>query len=60
MPALAEDVVDVFEVFEVALGEPLLVGDEEVVVGGAKPAGKNPLEEDVGIEAGFAAEEAPQ
>ena len=60
MPALAEDVVDVFQVFEVTLGEPLLVGDEEVVVGGAKPAGENPLEKDIGIEAGFAAEKPPQ
>lgn len=60
MTAFAEDVVDVFEIFEVTLGKPFLVGDEEVAAGSAKPAGENALEEDVGIETGFAAEKAPQ
>lgn len=55
MPALAEDVVDVFQVLQVTLGKPLLVGDEEVVVSGAKPAGENALEKDISIKNGVAA-----
>ena len=60
MTALAEDVVDVFEIFEVTLGKPFLVGDEEVAAGSTKPARENALEENIGIEPGFATEKAPQ
>jgi len=48
--ALAEDVVDMFEVLEVALGKSFLVSDEEVTVSSSKPAGKDTLEEDVSVE----------
>ena len=50
----AEDPVDMFEVLEVALGKSLLIGNEEILAGGAKPAGKDTLEEDVSVELGFA------
>ena len=50
MAALAEDVVDMFEVLEVAPWEALLIGNEEVLAGGAKPSGKDTLEEDVSVE----------
>ena len=52
--AFAEDPIDMFEVLEVALGKSLLIGNEEILAGGAKPAGKDTLEEDVGVELGFA------
>ena len=50
----AEDPVDAFEVHEVAFGEALLIGNEKILAGGAKPAGKDTLEEDVSVELGFA------
>lgn len=56
MAALAEDLINVFEVLEVAFREAFLVWDEQVLAGGAKPARKNALEEDVGIKFGFARE----
>jgi hypothetical protein len=37
-------------VLEVAPWEALLIGNEEVLAGGAKPSGKDTLEEDVSVE----------
>ena len=48
--ALAQDSINMFEVLEVALGKSLLIGNEEILAGGAKPAGKDTLEEDIGVE----------
>ena len=58
--AFAEDVVDFFKMFNVPLGEPLLVRDEEVVFGGAQPTRKHALEENVGVKLGFAGEKAAE
>jgi hypothetical protein len=60
MAALAEDVVDMFEVLEVALRKSLLIGNEEILAGGAKPAGEDTLEEDVSVELLFDGEYSPQ
>tara|TARA_B110000908_G_C10265537_1_gene463520 strand:+ start:261 stop:608 length:348 start_codon:yes stop_codon:yes gene_type:complete len=58
--AFAEDVVDLFEVFQVTMGESFLIRDEEVGVGGAKPSWKDPFEEDVGIAPRLAGKKATQ
>ena len=50
MFAFTENVIDVVEPLDVSLGKSLLIRDEEIESGRAKPAGKDPLEENVGVE----------
>ena len=58
--AFTQDPIDVFQMLEVTARKALLVGDEEVLAGGAKPAREHTLEEDVGIELSFAGENRVQ
>jgi len=58
--AFAEYVVDFVKMFNVPLGEPFLVGDEEVVFSGAQPAREDAFEENVGIKCWFAGEKAAE
>ena len=55
MPTLAKDVVYLFEQGDVTLRKAFLIGNENVGVSGIDPAGEDPFEEDVGIEALFSA-----
>ena len=50
MFALANDVIDLFESWDVTLGEAFLVWDEEIGFCGTEPPGEDSLEEDVGVE----------
>ncbi len=54
--AFADDMIDLFEAGNVALGESFLVGDEEIESGRSQPTGEDAFEEDVGVELLFLSE----
>lgn len=60
MPTLAEHVIYFLKVLDMSMREAFLIGDDEIAFGGAKPAWEDPLEEDVGIELGFAGKNTTQ
>ena len=48
--ALAEHMIDFFEVFEVTLRKPFLVWDQKIDTGTMKPTGETTLQKDIRIE----------
>lgn len=56
MFAFAENVVDFLESGKVAVGKAFLIGNENIGLCRAQPAGEDALEEDVGIKDVFAAQ----